>query len=830
LGDTINVLVLVMKKRFVSVPVKLLVLVVGALLLLTAIFSYLSLSRLNQEFTQYQSDTLRKGNAQFSVQNNVKRQHLRVWLESFSDMVRLKEQQTFDVLVQAFSAQFDALQMNQNVENVWIVSAENKKLYLSNPIPSYVEKSIQRVQQQQQPEHQLYCREQCFQLITVPVLNGKGDMAIIAMSVSLVDMIYSINQALENELAIISFPSSSNSASQKSKANLVLAEASFISSSDTRLVSQLFTGNQKIVQLQTLKKQGIEVDIDENSYLINLIPIANTTEQDYYLALVDDVTIFTLKYQQNRQQFLAFALVILVALAIVVHFVASPLTRRLLVLSDVLPLLAKKEFDQFREAKIKREGTFVDELDILAGATTDLSFELEQLNIEVEQKTKELENIAMYDLLTGLPNRNMLNFHLRKSVMNLSRSNGKLAVLFLDLDDFKKVNDSHGHTDGDKLLIQAANRLRSSIRQIDLACRFGGDEFVVVLGHIDEYQEAEQVAKEILESFKEPIKINTSLFYVSTSIGIAFAEDEIVKAESLISHADIAMYEAKDDGGAQYHIYHESMYEKVAQRVMMEGEVRQALAKKQFSLSLQPQLEAKTKKLYGFEALLRWQHPERGMVSPEDFIPILENSEHMIELGYWVIRRCFELCQDFIDHGLIDVRIAINLSAGQFTDTHLVEYLQDLLNEFSLDAKHFELELTEQTLVKNIDSAIDMMNELKVIGFSFAIDDFGTGYSSLAYLKKMPVDVIKIDKSFVFGMLENRADYQIIMSTIAMVKNLGLDVIAEGVETSAQLRSLTENDCDIIQGFYFSRPIPETELFEFLESKVVDGYWKTSAL
>jgi len=218
------------------------------------------------------------------------------------------------------------------------------------------------------------------------------------------------------------------------------------------------------------------------------------------------------------------------------------------------------------------------------------------------------------------------------------------------------------------------------------------------------------------------------------------------------------------------------------------------------------------------------------MVSPEDFIPILENSEHMIELGYWVIRRCFELCQEFIQHGLVDVRIAINLSAGQFSDTHLVEYLQGLLNEFSLDAKHFELELTEQTLVKNIDNAIEMMDELKVIGFSFAIDDFGTGYSSLAYLKKMPVDVIKIDKSFVFGMLENRADYQIIMSTIAMVKNLGLQVIAEGVETSAQLRSLTENGCDVIQGYYFSKPIPEVELFNFIESQVVDGYWKTSAL
>jgi diguanylate cyclase (GGDEF)-like protein len=527
---------------------------------------------------------------------------------------------------------------------------------------------------------------------------------------------------------------------------------------------------------------------------------------------------------------LIFTLVILIALAIVVHFVASPLTRRLLVLSDVLPLLAKKEFDRFRQTDLQRNGKYIDELDILANAATELSFELEQLNIEVDQKTKELENIAMYDLLTGLPNRNMLNYQLRKALMNVSRSDGQIAVLFLDLDDFKKVNDSHGHTDGDKLLIQAANRLRSSIREVDMACRFGGDEFVVVLGHIDHENDAVLVAQEILEAFKVPIKIQNSLFYVSTSIGIAFASEEMTQSEDLISYADIAMYEAKDDGGAKYHIYHEEMYKKVALRVMMESEVRQALAKNQFSLSLQPQLDAKTKRLYGFEALLRWQHPERGMVSPEDFIPLLENSQHMVELGYWVIRRCFELCQTFIDKGLTDVRIAINLSAGQFADPHLTPYLTGLLTEFSLKASHFELELTEQTLVKNIDSAIEMMNGLRDVGFSFAIDDFGTGYSSLAYLKKMPVDVIKIDKSFVFGMLENRADYQIIMSTIAMVKNLGLQVIAEGVETSAQLRSLTENDCDIIQGYYFSKPIPETQLMEFIDTKIVNGYWKVSVL
>jgi diguanylate cyclase (GGDEF)-like protein len=820
-----------MRKRFVSVPVKLLVLVIGALLLLTSIFSYLSLSRLNQEFTQYQSDTLRKGQAQFSVQNNVLRQKILTWLESFSDIVRLKEQADFDVLAQEFAAQFDTLQMNQNVENVWLVSANNEELYLSNAIPKFVQLSIENVLKHQQPEHTLYCEGQCVQLITIPVLNGKGDMAIVAMTVSLVDMIYYINQALDDELAVVSFSRVDKLVSiTGNEEAIILADAKFISSTNTQLVSELFMSNQEIVNSEMINFQGIKATANDSSYLINLIPIANTRDDFYYLALIDDATIFTDKYQQNRWQFLIFILVVLIALVIVVHFVASPFTRRLLVLSDVLPLLAKKEFDRFRQTDLQRNGKYIDELDILANAATELSFELEQLNLEIEQKTKELENIAMYDLLTGLPNRNMLNYQLRKAFLNVSRSDGQIAVLFLDLDDFKKVNDSHGHTDGDKLLIQAANRLRSSIRRVDMACRFGGDEFVVVLGHIDNENDAVLVAQEILEAFKEPIKIQNSLFYVSTSIGIAFAPEEMTKSEDLISYADIAMYEAKDDGGAKYHIYHEEMYKKVALRVMMESEVRQALAKNQFSLSLQPQLDAKTKKLYGFEALLRWQHPERGMVSPEDFIPLLENSQHMVELGYWVIRRCFELCQTFIDKGLTDVRIAINLSAGQFADPHLTPYLTDLLNEFSLEASHFELELTEQTLVKNIDSAIEMMNGLRDVGFSFAIDDFGTGYSSLAYLKKMPVDVIKIDKSFVFGMLENRADYQIIMSTIAMVKNLGLQVIAEGVETSAQLRSLTENDCDIIQGYYFSKPIPETKLMEFLDTKIVNGYWKVSAL
>lgn len=811
-----------MTKRFLGVPAKLLILVVGALLLLSAGFSVVSLSRLNQEFKQYQSDTLAQGQAQFELHSGIIVDQLSLWLESFADLVHVKKANDFSLLTQALGRQLDALQLHHNVENVWLLDSEQNILYSSTNLPSYVMKSVNNVLAMQMPENLLYCDTTCEQLITVPILNKKGDMAVIALSVSLVDMIYAINQSLKSDVAVVSYPVNSES---------LLSEAQFLTASNSDLIKSLFVNDHgENHEISQIKKLGLQKDLDDKSYLISLLDLSFNQKRAYYIALIDDVTPFKEKHSLYRRQFLFSAAFIFLALAVLVYLVASPFTTRLLSLSNVLPLLAQKEFEKFRRIKIKRQSFFSDELDILADATTDLSYELEQLNIEVEQKTKELENIAMYDILTGLPNRNMLNYQLRKVFANMSRYNSSVAVLFLDLDDFKKVNDSNGHSEGDRLLIEAANRVRLSIRNIDVACRFGGDEFVVILGHVKSIEDAKVVAENILQRFKAPIKVGSSIFYVSTSIGIAYTDDDTTKPEDMVSYADIAMYEAKDHGGAQYHIYHQDMYQRVAHRVMLEAEVRQALKRNEFSLSLQPQLDAKTKKLYGMEALLRWHHHERGMISPDDFIPILENSEYMIELGYWVIRHCFEIMKDMHKRGLTSTCIAINLSAGQFIDPNLPDYLARLLTEFELSADNFELELTEQTLVKDIEKAIDMMKSLKDIGFSFAIDDFGTGYSSLAYLKKMPVDVIKIDKSFIFGMLENHADYQIIMSTIAMVKNLGLKVVAEGVETSAQLRSLTENDCDIIQGYYFSKPIPEDELFDFLDDQIVNGCWKTKAL
>lgn len=826
MGRAADVLVLKrleeMRKKFVGVPTQLLVLIISTLLILVVGFSSLSLWRLQQDYDQFRQTTLEQGQTQVALHNNILRNKLTLWLETFTDLIQLSQHNDFTQLTSQLQQQYDALQLHLNVDHIWLVDDKQKILLATDSFPVEVQENIAQVFRLQEPKHQIYCPQHCQLLLSLPLLNKKGNMVVVTMSVSLVDMLFAVKTSLDREVAVLSFIEQSDEQNEFGRGEI-------ISASDTELTKGLLNAKENTTSLLSVLSQGVLVDFQSSSYLTNMLLLAEGKQKDFYLVLIDDVTEFKENNARYRLNLLLSLSGIFIGLAILVYIVTSPFTKRLLQLSNALPLLAHKQFDQFRQFKFSGQKVFADELDILSDSAVKLSFELEQLNLEVEQKTKELENIAMYDLLTGLPNRNMLNYQLRKSIANISRYRGGVAVLFLDLDDFKKVNDSNGHNIGDKLLIQAAERVRLSVGEIDLASRFGGDEFVLVLSHLTVVEDAIDVAEKVLQQFKEPIRLDSSVFYVSTSIGIAYTESSSAKADDLVSHADIAMYEAKDGGGGQYHVYHQEMFQRVAHRVLLEGEVRQALARQQFSLSLQPQLCAKSKKLYGFEALLRWQHPERGMISPEDFIPILENSQHMIELGYWIIRRCFEIAIELKQNGLTDVRIAINLSAGQFVDANLPHFLQSLLHEFSLSAQSFELELTEQTLVKDIDHTIAMMEALKKIGFSFAIDDFGTGYSSLAYLKKLPVDIIKIDKSFIFGMLENHSDYQIIKSTIAMVKNLGLTVVAEGVETQAQLLSLSDNDCDIIQGYYYSKPIPEAELLDFIDKRISSGYWKVNA-
>jgi diguanylate cyclase (GGDEF)-like protein len=491
-----------------------------------------------------------------------------------------------------------------------------------------------------------------------------------------------------------------------------------------------------------------------------------------------------------------------------------------------LPLLSQKQYAGFRQQSHFQPSLWPDEVDLLRQAAEELSVELEQLNHKVEQHTNELEKVAMYDLLTTLPNRNMLQYQLERMLSDQSAEKKFLAVLFVDLDDFKRINDSLGHAYGDKLLRLVALRLKDCCSPKDLLCRFGGDEFVFVLPQLKDVDTPFHLASQILQRIQQPLTIDQQNFVMTASVGLTMSIDASVSPDDLIRQADLAMHEVKVNGGNGAQAYNLDMYQRVQQRVLLEQDLKEALVLKQFSISFQPQMTIATGALYGFEALIRWHHPVRGMVAPDEFIPVLEQSRQIVPLGYWIIEQCMQQCLMLLHSGWHHFRIAINLSAEQFVDPDLIPRLKLLLDKYELQGTYFELELTERTLVQSMETMLSIMSQIKAMGIHFAIDDFGTGYSSLSYLKKMPMDCIKIDKSFLSGMLENAADFQIIASTIAMVQKLQLQVVAEGVETREQLELLRQQGCDIAQGYLIARPVPQAELTGFLEENFPKGIWR----
>lgn len=796
-------------RTFLSLPWKILALILGALLFMTVILTSFALVKMEQDFRLQQEKQRQLRQHQFEHLNLLLESQLRSWLESFTDLVQIREQPDFIQFAGELARHFETIALHLNVEQLWLFDQKGAVLYTSGShIPVRVRQAVNQVLLELQPYSEITCTEHCSKLVLVPVQNQAGDIAVVALSTTLLDVLSSLKQGVGSDVAIVRIDGDLQRPAK---------ELRLLSLSNASRMSSVFSALPAEATVSQAIESGLPIEIDDQHYLISFLPLLSNG-QSYYLALIDDTNKFANTKAAYKLQMVGFAIFCFGLLAIVIYFSTLRLSRRLLTMAEHLPLLAQKKFVEFRERSQTKPLFFRDELDVLGSAANQLSTELEQLHQKIEQNTRELENIAMYDLLTGLPNRNMLQYQLKKSLAALERNQGQVAVLFLDLDDFKKINDSLGHAYGDKLLVEAARRLRACLRQTDMACRFGGDEFVVVLTDTSVGDYPKEVAQKILNIFKAPIELSGRQFYMSTSIGLTTTITADSTTDELIRQADMAMYDAKEQGGADVHSYDLQMFQRLSKRLQLESEIEEAILRKQFNLVLQPQVDLASGKLCGFEALLRWQHPQRGIVSPDDFIDMLENSSQMVELGYWVFRRSFELAKLIMLQGFPNIRIAINLSASQFLDPNLGCVLRELLAEFQLNARHFELELTERTLVKDFDVTLQCMNELKEMGFIFAIDDFGTGYSSLSYLKQMPVDIIKIDKSFVFGMLENHADFQIITSTIAMVHALDLTVVAEGVENRAQYQVLKEQRCDIAQGYFFAKPMTEEQLISFLRN------------
>lgn len=429
-----------------------------------------------------------------------------------------------------------------------------------------------------------------------------------------------------------------------------------------------------------------------------------------------------------------------------------------------------------------------------------------------KQAEQSIQQLAYYDHLTGLPNRALLQDRLLHALSQARRSDSKAAVLFLDLDRFKAVNDSMGHQTGDELLKQVAQRLRDNIRDADTVARQGGDEFVIVLNGIEQSRQAAKVAAKVVSALEHPFTINGQSMYTGASIGIAVYPDDGTDAATLLKYADMAMYLSKESGRGKFKFFSQDLNERMRERSKMELALRQGIERDELFLQFQPQFNIRDRRLTSLEALVRWRHPEHGVLLPARFIPLAEETGLTVPLGEWVLRSACKQAAGWQRPGRPPVPVSVNLSARQFRHPDLLELVARSLVFSGLPPNCLELEITEQTLLENSDEATATLQELKWQGVQLTIDDFGTGYSSLSHLRRFPINRLKIDNSFVKNLHHNREDADIAEAIISVGSSLKLQVVAEGVEQASQLQFLHDRGCEEMQGNYFSCPLDAAEL------------------
>lgn len=447
------------------------------------------------------------------------------------------------------------------------------------------------------------------------------------------------------------------------------------------------------------------------------------------------------------------------------------------------------------------------------------AIERNRLLEQLEESKRLQRHLAYHDALTILPNRHLLHDRLQQALAQSKRSGKLAALLFLDLDGFKRINDTLGHGIGDLLLKSVAKRLKTTVRQVDTVARLGGDEFTIVLLEINHAQDAKDVAQKILKVISQPYKIEEHELFVTASVGISIYPDDGSDIESLIRKADIAMYRAKGQGKNNYQVYNLSMDAKFFERLTLENSLRKAVENEELVAYYQPQVDLRTGEITGVEALVRWQHQKFGLVPPDKFIPLAEETGVILEIDEWMMKTACRQIKNWEREGIANIRVAVNLSTRQFRQKNLTEKVAQILNDSAVQPKNLCLEITENEVMHNIETTVEILQALKKMGVLLSLDDFGTGYSSLSYLKRFPIDILKIDRTFVNGIPSDRDDTAISTAIVVLAHSMELKVIAEGVEKSEQIAFLQSLQCDEIQGFYFSRPLNAETVTDLLKVK-----------
>ncbi|MGB3962462.1 MAG: EAL domain-containing protein [Sulfurimonas sp.] len=450
---------------------------------------------------------------------------------------------------------------------------------------------------------------------------------------------------------------------------------------------------------------------------------------------------------------------------------------------------------------------------------TDISKSIEAER-QLQRQSLQLYHQAHHDTLTDLPNRTLFKDRLAQAIISAKRNTKAFALLFIDLDQFKKINDSLGHHVGDEVLIEASRRFKNNLREEDTLARLGGDEFTIILKEIKTLQDIAAICQKMIQAIKEPMEIDGHILYISSSIGISLYPQDALSSHDLIKYADTAMYKAKDEGRDNFQFYSSDMTALAFERVVMESSLRMAIKEQQFVVYFQPQYNISQNAIIGMEALIRWKHPSLGLVAPSKFIPIAEESGLIIEIDQIVMKLAMKQFALWYAQGLNPGVLSLNLAMKQLGEKYFIEMLLETMHGIGFKPEWLELEVTEGQVMNNPDASIEKLKKISDIGVELAIDDFGTGYSSLAYLKKMPLNKLKIDRSFVKDLPDDEEDAAITKAIIALGKSLNLKLIAEGVETQGQRDFLAEHGCDTIQGYFYAVPMPAEEIILLLEKKI----------
>lgn len=664
------------------------------------------------------------------------------------------------------------------------------------------------------PTQQMFCYEYCMLVVTAPILSERGDIQLIQLSVSIADTMIDFQRITGSDIGILT-PSISGASDQYELGSSGMRLSGLTNRTILQPILNEFADEQAWTfnSVNTTAQNIFVLNLLNAQYELMLIPSADQENNSAIVMLISNTTSVRDQIQNARRTYILTGLIAtVISLSLIILFIWRPI-RSLQQQSKALLLLPKGSFLEAREMlnSMKNNRLFNDELSYLQATSLKVNSQLEDYHKRLTRNSKKLYDMAHFDPLTSLINRTYLSEIIDNKLSDDDLNEQNFVLIYLDLDNFKHINDALGHKVGDQLLVIIAQRLKAIVGPKDYAARTGGDEFCLVLSRTRKKDYAIEFARKILSIMEEPVVIDGRNLAVSTSIGIAVSSDSMKSAGIMLQNADLAMYEAKSAGKNKYHVFDRQLHKNADSRMALEEELRHAVANKEFVLHYQPQINLNTGELIGCEALIRWLHPERGMLAPFFFIDQIENNGLIIPVGKWIIQEACRQCDEWNRNGFEGIKMSINLSARQFSDPDLMQDIQAAIAAYDISPSQLEFEVTESLLASDIKHAIELLKALQSIGLTIAIDDFGTGYSSLSYLKQLPLDKLKVDRAFVMDIPDNNDDKLITTAIIAMAHSLNLKVVAEGVETTEQMAFLQSLGCEIGQGYLFNKPLSPQE-------------------